>query len=213
MGNSRAFLLISITASSLELVTAQHGVGILFGRDLVFPSEQARVSDLNAFSMGMLCTDLAGERSSWRGTLEWLSRRFHQEGYLDHDRWAEWDVRTDDLHLTFAGRIPLSQRNIVTFDIEPVIGYRFAQRVDGVSYYRDFDPPDPIHYASDRSVDRSFCEARLRIGVSADVPVAKAILLMAGAHMGWGGSKWPIGSTATSWDYQFRIGVERAFTH
>jgi hypothetical protein len=194
-------------------IQAQHGVGLCFGRDLIFPSEQAKVSDLSAFSIGLLCTDLAGERSSWRGTLVWASSSFHQEGYLEQERWAEWDILTDDLQLTFAGRIALSPRNIVSFDIEPVIGYRVAQRFDGVSYYRGYNSADTVHYISHRSVDRSFCEARLRIGVSADLPIAKETWLMAGVHMGWGGSQWPIGSTYTSWDHQFRIGVERMIGH
>lgn len=164
--------------------------------------------------MGLISSGGADGTSHWTGTLVWQRRSYGYSGWLAHphgEYWGDLEVRLHLLELTFAGRIGLSERGYCTFDIEPVIDWRFAQELNGVAYTTYARTNDTLIYDHGRAVDRTFSGARLRIGLSGDVPVADRIWLHWAGRFGWGADEWVSGIVLTSWDWSIRVGVIRYF--
>ena len=208
---SLASLLVLIPVRGL----GQYALGLVVGKDFFFGGEGFGgnghgIHDVNAFSLGLSCADMDNDGSTWRGTLAWVRREFSYDGWLGasaSDRYGKLEGRIDLIELMFDARIALSKGRMITFDIEPVIDYRIAQEVSGIAYTVVYSQNDTVHYDQDRAVDRNFCGARLRCGVSGEIPIITSWWVTFGGYLGWGADIWLTDQMLPSWDCNFRAGV------
>lgn len=209
---------IGLASILLLIPTKGHGQyawGLAAGKDFFFGGEgfggEGRgIHGVSAFSLGLASADIDKDGSTWRGTLLWVRREFAYDGWLrgsTPERYGKLNGRIDLVELAFDARIALSQGSTISFDIEPVIDYRIAQEVSGIAYTVNYTSNDTVFYDQDRAVDRNFSGARLRCGVSGDVPVGANWWLTFGGYLGWGADIWLTDQMLPSWDCNFRVGV------
>jgi hypothetical protein len=215
-------LAVAILVEGLGSITRAHAQqtwGVVGGAHFyhggeTFSTDSRGVLHQNTRSLGLLSSDMRAGRSHWVGALVWQRRTFSYRGWLSgphEDHWGELEERVDLLELTFAARIALSSKGNFTFDVEPVIDWRFAEETTGTAYTTHAAINDTIQFDQDRTVDRGFSGARLRIGISGDIPLVDRTWMHVGGRLGWGADEWSVDRLITSWDRVFRVGLHRSF--
>lgn len=167
----------------------------------------SHLSGMHGWMAGIQVVEGRTGQSGFRFGLDYGERSYHVRA-LNVNR-VEDDTSVSSLFwLSTEMRWPLSRRFGLFFDLGPVIGFEIKEVRSGVSYYQEAPTGEADSTVARGEVERGFGirDGHWRIGLSAQVPIAGAWRLTAGAHLCPGVGSWARGHGYATMDATLRVG-------
>lgn len=211
----RLFALVgAIVVSSSGRAPAQYALGLRTGPSTFIPlsSSGAKATEsISGLVVGAALQLLPDEATGYRFALDHVTRVFDIDqvnGFTS--RREKQSVRSMFIQLTSEVRFPLGKGSHVYFVFGPSIGAQVSEHRTGIAFYEGFRGSADTLFVDERTKGLVINDIRLRLGISADLPITEMLYFNACLSMNPGWSDWFRSEGYMTVDAQVLVGLSYA---